>query len=176
VKTETIKTKDLDLIPYRPEDLLALVEGAAEFRSSFGFAAADGLREFLLGPEVSSGYIDMLRQSAEPNVWRHGFALVDREANLVVGNCAFVGPPNEAGEVEIAYAVVPAFEGRGHATQAAEAMTEFALADDRVNTVVAHTLPEENASTNILKKNGFTFAREFDHPEDGTIWRWQRSR
>ena len=101
MKTETIKTKDLDLVPYGPENLLALIEGAAEFRSSFGFAAADGLREFLLGPEVSSGYIDMLRSSSEADVWRHGFAIVDGEANLVVGNCAFVGPPNGTGEVEI---------------------------------------------------------------------------
>ena len=96
----TIKTKDLDLLPYTPADLLALVKGAAEFRSSFGFPAADGLREFLLGPEVSSGYLDMLKSSPEPDIWRHGFGLVDRYESLVVGNTAFVGPPNDAGEVE----------------------------------------------------------------------------
>jgi RimJ/RimL family protein N-acetyltransferase len=176
VESGKIKTKDLDLIPYRPKDLLALIEGAVNFRSSFGFPAADGLREFLLGPEVSSGYIDMLRSSSKPDVWRHGFAIVDREEGLVIGNCAFVGPPNETGEVEIAYAVVPAFEGRGYATQAAEALTIFAFQDARVKTVIAHTLPEKNASTRVLAKNGFTFAREFEHPDDRTIWRWERNR
>jgi RimJ/RimL family protein N-acetyltransferase len=87
-----------------------------------------------------------------------------------------VGPPNDAGEVEIAYGVVPSFEGCGYATQAAEALTEFALAEERVTTVIAHTLPEENASTHILKKNGFAFARKFEHPEDGLIWRWEKRR
>jgi RimJ/RimL family protein N-acetyltransferase len=176
VRAGTIKTKDLDLVPYSPADLLALVEGAAEFRSSFDFPAADGLREFLLGPEVSAGYLDMLRSSPESDIWRHGVALVDRTEQVVVGNAAFVGPPNDEGEVELAYGVVPSFEGRGYATQAASALTEFALADDSVNTVIAHTLPESNASTRILEKNGFTFAREFEHPDDGLIWRWEKRR
>jgi len=175
VRTGTIETKDLDLVPYSPADLLALIEGAAEFRSSFGFPAADGLREFLLGPEVSSGYIDMLRYSPEPDIWRHGFALVDRQEKLVVGNAAFVGPPNDAGEVEIAYGVVPSFEGCGYATQAASALTEFAFTDDRVQTVIAHTLPEQNASTRVLEKNGFGFTGAIEHPEDGLIWRWERT-
>jgi len=176
MRTGTIKTKDLDLVPYTPVDLLSLVKGAAEFRSSFGFPAADGLREFLLGPEVSAGYLDMLRSSPEPDIWRHGFALVDRNENIVVGNTAFVGPPNDAGEVEIAYGVVPSFEGRGYATQSAQALTGFAFAEERVKTVIAHTLPEKNASTRILEKIGFTFTGEIEHPEDGLIWRWEKPR
>jgi len=174
VRTGTIKTRDLDLVPYTPADLIALIKGAAAFRSSFGFPAADGLREFLLGREVSSGYLDMLMSSPVPDVWRHGFALVYE--GVVVGNTAFVGPPNNAGEVEIAYGVVPAFEGRGFATQAAQALTEFAFGDERVNTVIAHTLTQNNASTHILQKNGFTFSGEVDHPEDGVIWRWELKR
>ena len=176
MRTGLIKTKDLDLVPYTPTDLLELIKGAAEFRSSFGFPAADGLRAFLLGPEVSAGYLDMLRFSTEADIWRHGFALLNRSEGLVVGNAAFVGPPNEAGEVEIAYGVVPSFEGRGYATQAAEALTAFAFADERVETVIAHTLPEKNASTRILEKIAFVFASEIEHPEDGRIWRWENRR
>ena len=171
-----LETDDLKLIAYRPADLLALIGGVEAFYESFGFAAADGLREFLIGPEVASGYVKMLRSSAEPDVWRHGFGVVGRESKVVAGNAAFVGPPNENGEVEIAYGIVPAFEGRGYATQVARALTEFALADDRVTCVYAHTLPEDNASTRVLKKNGFTFAGEVQHPEDGLIWRWERPR
>jgi RimJ/RimL family protein N-acetyltransferase len=172
----TITTEDLKLIPYTPRDLLELVKGAAEFRSSFLFPAADGLREFLLGPEVSAGYIDMLHSSPEPDVWRHGFGLVDKKDRLVVGTSAFVGPPNDVGEVEIAYAVVPAYEGRGYATQTAKTLTEFAFADGRVQTVTANTLPEKNASTRVLEKNGFVFAGEVEHPDDGLIWRWEKRR
>jgi ribosomal-protein-alanine N-acetyltransferase len=172
----SVETNDLVLIPYRPAALLALIEGAAEFRSSFGFPAAEGLREFLLGPEVSPGYIDMLRASSEPDIWRHGFAILEKASQVVVGNVAFVGPPDDAGEVEIAYGVSPAFEGRGYATQAAAVITELAFADERVRKVIAHTLPEGNASTRVLGKNGFTFTGEIHHPQDGLIWRWERPR
>ena len=174
MRTRLIKTKDLDLVPYTPADLLELIKGAAEFRSSFGFPAADGLREFLLGPEVSAGYLEMLRSSPEADIWKHGFALLHRSEGLVVGNAAFVGPPNEVGEVEIAYGVVPSFEGRGYVTQAAEAMTEFAFADKRVVIVIAHTLPKMNASARILEKVGYVFAGEIEHPEDGLVWRWEK--
>ena len=171
-----IETSHLRLVPYRPVDLLALTEGAAAFRGSFGFSAADGLREFLLGPEVAPGYIDMLTSSSEPDVWLHGFAVIDRETELVVGNAAFVGPPDANGDVEIAYGIVPTFEGRGYATQVTSALVEFAMGEEHVNRVYAHTLPEDNASTHVLEKNGFTFAGEVHNPVDGLIWRWNRVR
>jgi RimJ/RimL family protein N-acetyltransferase len=173
---ESIDTIDLRLIPYRPADLLALIKGVVEFRSSFGLSAAEGLREFLLGPDVAADYVDMLLSSAKADVWRHGFAVVDRETQVVVGNAAFVGPPNADGEVEIAYAIAPSSDGRGFATQAARALTEFAFSDDRVRKVFAYTLPEKNASTRVLEKVGFSFAGQVEHPVDGTIWRWEKPR
>jgi len=172
----SVETDDLNLVPYRPADLLALIEGAAEFRSSFGFSAAKGLREFLLGPEVSPGYLEMLRASPDQDIWRHGFAVVEKASQVVIGNVAFVSPPDEAGEVEIAYGIAPAFEVKGYATQAAAAITELAFSDERVSKVIAHTLPEENASTRVLAKNRFTFSGEIHHPQDGLIWRWERPR
>jgi ribosomal-protein-alanine N-acetyltransferase len=41
--------------------------------------------------------------------------------------------------------------------------------------VAAQTLPEENASTYVLKKLGFTKVGELEHPEDGLVWEWQLS-
>jgi hypothetical protein len=39
--------------------------------------------------------------------------------------------------------------------------------------VFAQTLPEENASTAILKKLGFTLVGSVQHPDDGTVWEWE---
>jgi hypothetical protein len=41
--------------------------------------------------------------------------------------------------------------------------------------VAAQTLPEENASTTVLKKLRFRLVDILDHPEDGLIWEWQLS-
>jgi RimJ/RimL family protein N-acetyltransferase len=42
-------------------------------------------------------------------------------------------------------------------------------------TVAAQTLPEENASTSVLKKLRFRLVGNVEHPEDGPVWEWQLS-
>jgi len=103
------------------------------------------------------------------------FAAIDRATGEAVGSCAFKGPPTD-GVVEIAYGIDPQHRGRGYATEAAEALTRFALADDRVRLVRAHTLPEVSASTRVLTKCGFRHVGEVLDPEDGPVWRWERDR
>ena len=45
--------------------------------------------------------------------------------------------------------------------------------DAGLEAVVAHTLAEENASTAVLRKNGFVRAGDIDDPDEGTVWRWE---
>jgi len=78
--------------------------------------------------------------------------------------------------VEIAYGIVPVFQGRGYATEAVEPMVVFAFRDGRVRLVRAHTLPEPNASTRVLEKCEFARIGEVMDPEDGRVWRWERQR
>jgi RimJ/RimL family protein N-acetyltransferase len=76
--------------------------------------------------------------------------------------------------VEIAYGIVPSFEGRGYATEAARALVNHARTHEQVRQIIAHTMPVPNASTRVLKKCGFTFAGEVIDPEDGRVWRWEQ--
>ena len=41
-----------------------------------------------------------------------------------------------------------------------------------VRSVVAHTLPQRNASTRVLEKAGMQYVGEVEDPEDGRVWRW----
>jgi hypothetical protein len=91
----------------------------------------------------------------------------------VVGTCAFTSPPKD-GRVELAYFTFPAFEGRGIATRMARELLAIAARAEPGVLVIAHTLPEENASTTILKRLGFMLAGPVEHPEDGTVWEWRR--
>jgi RimJ/RimL family protein N-acetyltransferase len=77
--------------------------------------------------------------------------------------------------VEIAYGIAPERQGHGFATEAAGALLRFAAADPRVRLLRAHTLPEPNASTHVLRKCGFVQLGEVIDPEDGPVWRWERS-
>lgn len=78
-----------------------------------------------------------------------------------------------AGRVEIAYGAVPGHEGKGNTTKLARELVRIARQEDESLTVFAQTLPEQNASTSILKKLGFRLLGPVEHPDDGTVWEWE---
>lgn len=102
-----------------------------------------------------------------------GYFVVDEGTREVVGSCAFKAPPSEEGTVEIAYFTYPGFEGRGYATAMARKLIALASTSAAVRQIVAHTLPETNASTRVLEKVGMRLVGEVNDPEDGRVWRWQ---
>jgi RimJ/RimL family protein N-acetyltransferase len=56
----------------------------------------------------------------------------------------------------------------------AKALVDYALQDERVRLLRAHTLREANPSTKVLRKCGFDFTGEVVEPDDGPVWRWER--
>lgn len=105
-----------------------------------------------------------------------GYLSVDSALATVVGTCGFKTGPLTNGEIEIAYATFEAFEGQGYATAAAAALVDLAWTSPLVTRVIAHTLPEPNASGRVLTRNGFRRNGEIVDPEDGLVWRWERDR
>jgi RimJ/RimL family protein N-acetyltransferase len=101
-----------------------------------------------------------------------GYLAIDPARRLVIGTCAFKGPPDADRAVEVAYFTFAGHEGRGYATAMARTLRDQAVADGTVRVVRAHTLPERNASARILEKLGFQHMGEVHDPEDGLIWRW----
>lgn len=145
-------------------------------------ADVDSFRE-LIGCEVSddiySDFRELLQQmdmfyrsvGAEPP-WT-GYLVMDRRSGKLVGVCSFKGNPDKHHAVEIAYYTHPSEEGKGYASDAARFLVDLAKEADPELTILAHTLPERNASCRILEKTGFAWVAEIEDPEDGTIWRWK---
>jgi len=96
------------------------------------------------------------------------------ENGTCVGTCGFKSPPQN-NRVEIAYFTFPGHESRGVATRMASELIRLALEILPAVTVAAQTLPEENASTSVLKKLRFRLVSTVEHPEDGLVWEWQLS-
>lgn len=126
--------------------------------------------------EVSPAWLARLHAATAPSPWTHGFSIIHREFGATVGSCGFHGPPTTDGIVEIAYGVAPDHQGKGYATEAAQALVDFAFADASIHVVWAHTRPSLSASTRVLTKCGFRRIGEVDHPEDGLVWRWDKHR
>jgi RimJ/RimL family protein N-acetyltransferase len=170
-----IETDRLSLFPQEPGHLLALIEGVAQFEEQSGLRAAAGLRDFFVSADVSPAWVEGLRAAKSADPWLQGFAVVHRASRSVIGSAGFKGPPDGEGTVELAYGIVPDYQGQGYATEAAAALVRFAFADGRVRLVRAHTLPANNASTRVLAKCHFKHVGEVVDPEDGLVWRWERT-
>lgn len=97
--------------------------------------------------------------------------LVDRDGDIV-GSAAFKGAPS-GGEVEIAYQVFAGFESRGVGTETARQLLRLAREADPALTVTAQTPPLESASTEILRRLGFSQRATLGHSDDGLVWVWQ---
>ncbi len=96
------------------------------------------------------------------------------ENGICVGTCGFKSPPQD-NRVEIAYFTFPGNESRGVARRMASELIRLALDKMPAVIVAAQTLPEESASTSVLKKLLFRLVGTVEHPEDGLVWEWQLS-
>lgn len=155
-----MQTKSLELVPQELEDVRAMVVAMGPAERA----------------QLSADWLARLDAATSSDPWLLGFSLVQRGTGLAVGRCGFKGPPAADGVVEIAYGVDPEQQGKGYATEAAEALAAYALASAQVRVVRAHTLAEPNASTRVLTKCGFRRIGEVVDPEDGVVWRWEKRR
>jgi RimJ/RimL family protein N-acetyltransferase len=143
-----------------------------------------------LGHDVVAGWVTFTEAlqptrnalAADPSrsLWGARLFLAGDPEELV-GWGGFKGPP-EDGTVEIGYEIAATRQRRGLASAAARAMLAEAFADDRVSTVIAHTLPERNPSNRLLESAGFGHDGEVREGEE-VAWRfslartdWQRLR
>jgi [ribosomal protein S5]-alanine N-acetyltransferase len=142
-------------------------------------AAYQQLHDVTLAPHeatavaVASASAAMLAASHASVPWV-GYMAIEGASRRVVGSYAFKSEPDASGAVEIAYFAFPGEEGRGVATAMATALIELAAATSAVR-LIAHTLPERNASCRVLEKVGFTYVSPVMDPADGQVWHWQRS-
>jgi len=104
-----------------------------------------------------------------PGEW--GPQLFFDDDGALVGNAGWKGRPQE-GAAELGYAVAPSRQRRGIATAAVRELVERARQAD-LRVVFAHTLAEENASTKVLTRCGFTRTAELTDPDEGRVWRWE---
>ena len=99
-----------------------------------------------------------------------GYLVID--SNVVVGAAGFNGRPENNG-VEISYYTFQEYEGNGYATFACSELIKIAKSQSPEVLIFAKTAPEENASTRILRKNGFVYQKVVQDHEIGDAWLWQ---
>lgn len=148
----------------------AALAGDAALACALGHAVVPGWVTF---PGALASTRDALAADPGSVTWGARLFLAGAPPELV-GWGGFKGPPRD-GVVELGYEIAEVRRGQGLATAATRAMLAEAWADARVAAVIAHTLPERNASTSVLEKAGFQLAGEAQ--EDGqAVWRFRLAR
>lgn len=149
------RTARLALHPLGPADL---PEIAAMHQDPRVMATLGGLRS----PEESERYVDAMAEHWE----RHGFGLWvarERETGAFAGRGGLHAVDVLGrSEVEVAYALLPPFWGRGLATELAEASVRLAFDELGLAELVAFALVENRASQRVMEKLGFRYERDFE--------------
>jgi RimJ/RimL family protein N-acetyltransferase len=86
------------------------------------------------------------------------FVLVRRDDGRAIGGMGFHGAPDEDGRAEVGYDLAESARGRGYATEALRALSDWALARDDVRSLCATIEPDNAASQRVVARAGFARA------------------
>jgi RimJ/RimL family protein N-acetyltransferase len=89
------------------------------------------------------------------------------EPREVIGYLNFHAGPNETGQVEIGYTLLPEARGQGYAVEAVRAMFDWATRVHGIRRFRASVAPDNERSLNLIGKLGFRRTGEQWDPEDG---------
>lgn len=127
----------------------------------------------LFDPAVTGEFAEAMAQVAAEAQVPPWCGYVGWDADRPKGFGGFKGGPSANAEVELGYLTFPRFGGQGVATEITCALVDIASAHG-VAAVIAHTLPEPNASTRVLEKAGFVRDGWGEDDDVGEVWRWRR--
>lgn len=169
-QVKMIETASLIIISCNTEILKSAIQGNDILAGKINVTVQDNWTEF--GVDALQYSLDRLAENEEENGWWTYFP-IHKQDNKLIGSGGYKGKPTADGTVEIGYEISPDYRNRGLATEMAKGLIENAFKDKRVNSIIAHTLGNENPSTKVLQKCGFEKVLEINDPDDGLIWKWE---
>jgi len=96
------------------------------------------------------------------------WTIITKDSNHIIGDLCFIGEPNQEGEIEIGYGTYEMFRDKGYMKEAISGMIEWAEKQDKVKSIIAHTMKSNQASYTLLIKNNF---RKIDEME--FLYKWK---
>lgn len=97
----------------------------------------------------------------------YGWALLanggERQPPRLIGIAALIGRPDEEGDVELAFGLLPDYRGKGYGRETVSALAAWGLANG-AKRVIAHLDAEDVHAAQTLAKSGFADTREAPYP------------
>lgn len=165
-----IETEEMRLVPFEEAHFPAMRDGdTVQLSRLLQSAMPENWSDFETAKAIGASYEAFKTFNSDPP-WT-GYFIILKSENKLIGTCGYKGKPDNSHCVEIGYEIDAPYRRRGLATQAAKGLIDLAFSQNVLG-VKAHTLAEENASVNVLRKCNFTFTGEVNDPADGKLWSW----
>ncbi len=147
----TLATPRLTLVPFTLDLVQAALCSNAELGTLLGVTIPD--------PWPNSDYRSTLpryadrldRQPAE-SAW--SYLIVQRAAQVLIGDAGGKGGPDSAGVVEIGYSIVSAYQRQGYATEAVRRLLAWIRQQPHVQQITAECLYANRGSIGVLQNVG----------------------
>jgi uroporphyrinogen-III synthase/RimJ/RimL family protein N-acetyltransferase len=165
VAPQAILTERLVLIPSTEALLQSELTGGAAFAARLGVCLPEDWPPGEYDRDAILFFLEKLKEGGPAAVGWYGWYAVLKgssgEPAALVGSGGYLGPPDEAGSVEIGYSICERWRGRGLAKALVRALVSnaFKLGAKKV---VAHTSEENPASIAVLRSCGFRQAHSTD--------------
>lgn len=171
------ETARLQLVPCELRHFAAILHDQHQLQEMLGATVIDNWFDFpgVAGIEAIQWSYEYLQ--AHPDVfgwWTYLFVHVNDR--ILVGLGGYKGKADESGMVEIGYAIIPAYQSQGLATEAAQGLIDHAFSDVHRTRVDAYTLAEPTASTTVLERVGMVRVGVAHDPDVGEVWHWSLSK
>ncbi|MGP4108485.1 GNAT family N-acetyltransferase [Virgibacillus sp. L01] len=147
-----INTDRLTLVTFTVEMMRATLIGQHQLEEITDYKAAD---EYPMEDykQLLAYKIDRFTRCPEENEWEG--IIIHKKDNTIMGDMGFKGGPNEEGEMDLGYSIVPSYQGKGYATEMTIAMVNWGLQQQKVNKITASCSESNIPSIRVLEKTGF---------------------
>lgn len=159
-----ILAERLVLIAATVELLSAEMENFAVFHEKVGAEVPASWPPDLYDRPAQEWMHGYLLKNPDAAGWGLWYILLRGQPETLIGTCGYKGKPSADGAVEIGYSILPEFQRKGYAAEAAGALVDRAFAHPEINRVTAETFPEHLPSIRVLEKNGFVMAGAGSEP------------
>lgn len=140
-----------DFVEADLDTLAGLMANSDFMRFSSGVFTCEQTASFLLDRVIAPARTGLPSQ----------FAVILRAEKRLIGYCGFFRQiVDDRDEIEIGYRLDPQYWNRGLATEAAQAVRDYAFDVLRLERVISLIHPENHASRRVTEKNGMTLEKK----------------
>ncbi|CBW86449.1 GNAT family N-acetyltransferase [Listeria ivanovii] len=168
---EIIETERLILINYTLEMIQATIKGTESLEKASGYHVSKdwpGIDFFFFLPYV----LENVKKDDRMIKWTR--LVVLKEENKIIGEIGGQGIPDETGEIEIGYSIVPDYQNKGYMTEALIGMIAWLEKQPVIHRIFARCYENNEASIRVLKHNQFVRIKEKDVFErQGRVMMWE---